>query len=208
MAEIIILANSKKKGGHCIAGIDRRTGKWIRPVSQPKRAIPDSVAHEIELLDIVKIPLTSERPKDRYQRENHFVASMDWEKVGRVSPGDVLSYCDDDSVILHSHNDSVPPAILEKLPFEEWKSLQLIRVTVRFERDYWKSHRWRASFHDGSNNTLSLKIDYPEIVARLNKGDEIGSDCILTISMAGPWAPPDNSLPELCYKLVAGVIEL
>src|SRR3989338_6767673 len=116
MAEIIILANSIKKGGHCIAGIDRQTDEWIRPVSRANRAIPGYVAEQIKLLDIVNIPLESDRPIDRYQRENRFVASMDWEIVGRVSPIDILSYCEDDSVILHSHDDRVAPEVLEKLP--------------------------------------------------------------------------------------------
>lgn len=208
MAEIIILANSMKKGGHCIAGIDRETGEWIRPVARGNRAIHNSVAKQIELLDIVEIPLASDSPKDRYQRENRYVAYMDWKKVGQVSPGDILRYCEDDSVVLHSHNDRVAPEVLDKLPFEEWKSLQLIRVKVSYNRDSWHPTRWRASFKDGSNNILSLKIDYPEIVARLEKGDKISTDCILTISLAGTWTPPDKSLPERCYKLVAGVIEL
>lgn len=207
MAEIIILANSIKPGGHCIAGIDRKTGKWIRPISRPKRAIPDSVADQIELLDIVKIPLALDGPKDLYQRENRFVTSMDWEKVGRLAPEDVLKYCENDKIILHSHSDRVAPEILDKLPFEEWKSLQLISAEVSFKRDDYKPKRWRAIFQDCSKNQLKLKIDDPKIVARLDEEETIGADCILTISMAGPWRP-NMSLPERCYKLVAGVIEL
>ncbi len=208
MAELIILANSVKPGGHCVAGIDRRSGEWIRPVSKENRAIPSLVAGKIKLLDVVEIPLTSCRPKDRYQRENRLVESWDWKVIGSVSSMDILNYCEDNTIILHSRNDRVTPQVLEALPFEEWKSLQLVRADVIFERDYWNRNRWRASFYDGSGNLLYLKVDYPEVVARLNNGEEIESDCLLTISLAGPWTPPDGSQPERCYKLVAGVIEL
>jgi hypothetical protein len=208
MSEIIILANSIKPGGHCIAGIDNRTGEWIRPISRENCAIPKHVAGKIKLLDIVKIPLATDRPKDRYQRENRFVDSLDWKVVSNVSPKYIRKYCEDCSIILHSHNDRVAPEVLDEMPFKEWKSLQLVRTDVNFERDSWKRNRWRASFNDGAGKNLSLKVDYPEIVAKLNDGKKIGSDCMLTISLAGPWAPPDGSMPEKCYKLVAGVIEL
>ena len=208
MAEIIILANSVKPLGRCLAGIDNQTGEWIRPVSRDNRAIPSNVAREIELLDVVRIPLASDRPRDRYQRENRYVASWDWEEVGEVSPRDVLRYCEDNAIILHSHDDRVSPDILDAMPFGEWKSLELVRADVDFERDYWNPNRWRASFNDASGNRLYLKVDYPEIVAKLNNDEAVGSDCILTISLAGPWTPPDGSLPERCYKLVAGAIEL
>ncbi|MGM0487779.1 MAG: dual OB domain-containing protein [Planctomycetota bacterium] len=33
VTEFICLVNSRKHGGRCIAGIEPRSGKWIRPVS-------------------------------------------------------------------------------------------------------------------------------------------------------------------------------
>ncbi|MEK6901342.1 MAG: hypothetical protein AABX37_03305 [Nanoarchaeota archaeon] len=211
MAEIIILANSDRPGGYCIAGIDRISGEWVRPVARWGRAIPGSAAEKIKLLDVVEIPLASERPRDPYQRENRFVASRDWGAwgvVGNMPPKEVLKYCEDATVILHSHNDRVNPTVLEALPFEQWKSLQLVRREVKFSRDNYKHYDWRASFYDDSGHLLSLKVTDPKIEERLNGCVEIGNDCILTISLAAPWAPPNGSQPERCYKLVAGVIEL
>jgi hypothetical protein len=208
MSEIIILANSVKPGGHCIAGIDKITGAWIRPISRQNRAIPADVARKIKLLDVVNISFATDRPRDRYQRENHFVESWDWKIVNKVPPKYIRKYCEDNNIILHSHSDHVTPKTLEKMGFEQRKSLQLIQADVRFKRDGYNNKRWRASFKDGSGENISLKIDYPEIVDKLNNGQKIDSDCMLTISLAGPWAPPsDGRMPELCYKLVAGVIE-
>jgi|GEM_PF-7027588 len=90
------------------------------------------------------------------------------------------------------------------MPFEEWKSLQLVQAEVNLERDYWHRNRWRASFNDDFGNLPYLKFDYPETVDRLNNDEEVASDCILTISLAGPWTPPNGSQAERCYKLVAG----
>ena len=217
MAEIVILANSKRPGGRCIAGIDIKTEEWIRPVEihtqtifkrRDERSIPEYVATKYNLLDIVKIPLSSDKPQDCYQRENCFVASWDWEIIGKMPPQKILKYCEDATVILHSDNDRVDPRVLEELPFEQWKSLQLVRREVQFSRDNYKHYDWRASFYDGSGHLLSLKVTDPKIEERLNGCVEIGNDCILTISLAAPWAPPNSSQPERCYKLIAGVIEL
>lgn len=191
-----------------MAGIDSRTGEWIRPISKENRAIPRSVAEKIGLLDVVEIPLTSEKPRDRYQKENRFVASWNWKVAGKVSPKKITRYCENVTIILHSQTDYVEKEYFESLSFEQWKSLQLIRTDVNFSRDTYKPSHWRASFRDGSGCPLYLKVTDSIIVAKLNNNEEVGSDCILTISLTGPWAPRDGSRPERCYKLVAGVIEL
>lgn len=208
MAEIIILANSFRPGGYCIAGIDIRTGEWIRPVSRDTdRAIPVSVAEKVRLIDRVKIPLASDRPRDCFQRENHFVDSWDWKVVGSISPSEIFKYCESSATILHNRSEKVYSVKMEALPFEQWKSLQLIRTKVNFSKDTYKPGHWRASFHDGSGHLLYLKVTDSIVVAKLNNGGEVGPDCILTISLAAPWAPKEG-LMKRCYKLVAGVIEL
>lgn len=209
MAKIIILANSFRPGGYCMAGIDSRTGKWIRPVPRyGSRAVPRSVAERFGLLAVVEIPFASDMPRNHYQRENRFVASWDWKIVGNVSHREIIGYCEDSIMILHSHTDYVEPGYFDSLPFEQWKSLQLIRTRVDFSKDTYKPRHWRASFYDGSGHHLYLKVTDAIIVAELNDGAQVGPDCILTISLAGPWAPRDGSQPERCYKLVAGVIQL
>ena len=32
--EIVLLTKSKKRGNYCIAGVDRKTGEWIRIISE------------------------------------------------------------------------------------------------------------------------------------------------------------------------------
>jgi len=132
MAEIVILANSVKPGGHCIAGIDINSGEWIRPVGENPRAIPPNIANNIELLEVLDIPLSNRIPKDKYHRENRFVSSWEWKKLGRMSPADIMQYCENTSPILHNNSDRVEPSYLERLPFHQWKSLQIILTRVTF----------------------------------------------------------------------------
>jgi hypothetical protein len=48
----------------------------------------------------------------------------------------------------------------------------------------------------------------PEATWRLNGGRRPASDCLLTVSLTQPIRLGSPDAPELCYKLVAAVIEL
>jgi hypothetical protein len=69
-------------------------------------------------------------------------------------------------------------------------------------------HRWRARFQDAAGNEYCLKITDAKTTRRLEAGNKISNQSLLTISLTKPWAPSDGSQPERCYKLVAAVIEL
>jgi Dual OB-containing domain len=212
MDKLVILANSVRPGGRCVAGISLKSEKWIRPVSRDiDRAAPNLRSiRQLSLLDIVEIPLATDMPfpPDRYQIENRFVDSWDWKSVGSCSVNDILDYCENTDAILHSHDDFVDPKYFDSLPTDDWKSLQLVKTGVSFARDQWDPSRWRAFFRDGSNRGLYLKVTDPCITLKLRRGDKVARECILTVSIAGPWQPPDGTKPERCYKLVAGVIEI
>lgn len=210
--KLIILANSIRPGGRCVAGICADTGEWVRPVPRhPDRAVTETHSiSRIALLDIVQVPLAGDcpNPPDRYQRENRFVDTWDWKVVGRCSVEDATSLCETPNMVLYTNNDRVKPSYMDSLPPAEWKSLLLLKAKVNFGRDYRDQKRWRATFKDGCGNLLSLKVTDPAVSAKLARREDISETCLLTISLAGPWAPPNGSVPESCYKLVAGVIEL
>lgn len=212
MTEIICLANSWRPDGRCVAGIEVGTGQWVRPVSKPGAGIPKEKVWigrtELALLDKVEIPLLLSKLQDRYQRENRFLNLGRWRRTGRATVQDVLKYCEDDKVILHNHLDRVDAAVLDYKHPDEWKSLQLVHArNVKFEPDDRKEKEWRCRFMDGMYHTLSLKLRDPVAEHKLNNGEKIASECLLTVSMTGPWQP-DPGVPEQCYKLVVGVIIL
>ncbi len=214
MAKIVCLANSMRPDGRCVAGIDIETKKWIRPVSKPGGGIPTRKVFiegkELSILDVVEIPLTDVYLQDKYQRENRIIEKGDWKIIDRVKPEYLLVLCEDDSIVLHNHEDHITSEELEKMPFYEWKSLQLVHLdNTYFRRDYWNPRRWRVHFRNRGNHYFELKLTDHLISDKLEKGENISKNCFLTISLAGPWRPlDDESQPERCYKLVAGVVEL
>jgi len=212
MARIICLANSYKHGGRCIAGIDPETGAWIRPVpNTAEQAITPSMrlinGNEPRILDIIEIPLENYGPDNGCQPENRLLKPGKWKIVGRITAKYLLQYCEDDTVILHNHIDHVVPSFFGKTPKNKWRSLQLVRNSeARFNSAY-KEGQWRVWFKDGCGHTLNLKLTDPIVSDRLRKGEKVGRDCILMISLGTPWKPKDRD-QALCYKIAAGVVEL
>jgi len=212
MAIIICLANSYKHGGRCIAGIDLETGEWIRPVpNTPEQAITPNMrlinGNEPRVLDIIEVPLENYGPDNGCQRENRLLLPGRWKKVGQVVARNMLRYCEDDSLILHNHDNNVAPEFFSQMPKSQWKSLQLVHnSSVTFVRNPWG--KWRAHLRDAARVSLDLKVTDPIVLEKLRNAENISRDCILTVSLATPWKPKDSEEPQLCYKMVAGVVEL
>ena len=157
---------------------------------------------------ILEIPLEDSGPDEEYQPENRFLISGRWKKIGQLEPQDLLKYCEDDSVILHNHQDYVSPDLLLNKSLSERKSLQLIHSeNAKFKPHRYDSNKWRIFFQYGSGRYLDLKLTDVVISDRLRNNEKISPDCILTISLATPWKR-DEETPERCYKMVAGVVEL
>jgi len=210
--KIICLANSYKHNGRCIAGIDE-DGRLVRPVSSSKKRAIDKETRIIDgieprTLEVLEIQLHAHGPVDGCQPENKLLKAGQWKRVGRVKPQDLLKYCEADSVILHNNRDHVLASCFRMIPTYGWKSLQLIHnENVSFEQDENNKAKWRANFVNSKGTALSLKVTDPAMCERLEQGEHISKDCLLTVSMAPGWSP-DKRTPKKCYKFVAGVIEL
>src|SRR5437868_5121823 len=89
--QLVCLANSRKKGGRCVAGIVQGSQtEWIRPVSaRPEHEVSQTERQyndrsDPRVLDIISIPLLQPQA-DRYQSENWLLdPDSRWRKVGRV----------------------------------------------------------------------------------------------------------------------------
>lgn len=106
---VVVLANSKKKGGRCVAGklIDSdqsgvyRAGAWVRPIDPAGEEGTISPATTsvggsyLTPLDIVEIPL--EAPSnDPHHPEDCIIAGTAWRKVGRAGASQIIpAFCDD-----------------------------------------------------------------------------------------------------------------
>lgn len=206
MAQIICLANSFKRGGRCIAGIDLETGNWIRPIGSGhegaigcERLIDGTEPH---LLDVLNIPIGNNADNLSCQPENRILQSGPWKKVGEMTEDEVMQYIENTTCLLHNNEKKVFLfEFQDDIPESNWKSLQLIHVeNARFYKNPWNKTECSFSY---SGHRYLLPVLCPE-------GDEqIGSrgNYLLTISMGGPYRRKQED--ELaCWKMVAGVIEL
>jgi hypothetical protein len=164
--------------------------------------------NEPKVLDVLDVPLYPHGPVDGCQPENKLLMDGAWEKVGEVDARSLLKHCENDTVILHNQLDYVRAVCFNGVPHQSWKSLQLIRnKNVEFKSDLNRKGKWRALFVNSKGNSFDLAATDPVACERLNRGEEIKKDCLLTISLAPGWSPTRDRAKR-CYKFVAGVIEL
>lgn len=206
MAKIVCLANSFKRGGRCIAGIDLKTNRWIRPIGRGdegaigrERLINGA---EPKLLDIVELPLGATADDLGCQPENRILLLDPWRKVGVIEKDDVIRYTEDTDRLLHNFDKNVPLSQFESnIPKTEWKSLQLIHVkNARFSKNPWDKIECNFFY---SGHWYLLPAPCPE--AEQHIGSK--ADYVLTISLGGPFRRKQQD-DLCCWKMVAGVIEL
>ena len=83
---MIVLANSYKNGGRCVAGFDVTGQKLVRPISMETQGElsmsqceidVDGVQRGVRCLDLIEIPVGSSTPQVA-QPENHELLSGKW----------------------------------------------------------------------------------------------------------------------------------
>ena len=218
MTRIVVLANSWKHHDWCLAGIDLETGKWIRPVTDlDDGRVPEKSmrlgGHFPELLDVLEIPLDSTGPDFDFESENRTILPGRWHLRGKMTPKDMDKYVQRTRYVLHNRRKYVTPRYLQQKPFEKRVTLQLIRVDNFEVRDTRRKttdkHNWKGTIiSDGRK--LDVGITDPVFFERLNRGYKPSPSCFLTISLTMPYKPSDWDEDEepVCWKLIAGVIEL
>jgi hypothetical protein len=210
MTQIICLANSQKHRDRCIAGIDICTGKWIRPVSDlddGRVSLKQCLINDEEpkLLDILDIPLSEQG--FGYECENLNILPGRWERIGRFYPNHLVKYCESE-IIYSQYRKAVPYSVVEFLPPNERRTIQLIKATITQIRKYDDSQKWEVSLSISNQQALTAKVTDVTMIDKLNQGLDInGKECLFTISLAQPWRR-NNSDELSCWKLIAGVIEL
>jgi hypothetical protein len=170
---IVVLANSWKHSGRCIAGREytgRTFGTWIRPVSdrngeevnEEERQFSDGT--EPTLLDVVSMGLLSAKPHT-YQQENHlFDPTCYWEKQGRVGWTDLQTAVDEPKGPLwlngHSSSNGINDQVPEASATACAGSLYLVRpqgLVIVVQREYQDKMKVRARFSlHGADYTLTV----------------------------------------------------
>lgn len=207
--KIICLANSYKRQGRCIAGIEIDSGRWIRPVSDlddGQIPIEDERidAENIAVLDIVDIPIDPVR-KASYEIENYRYTEQAWRVADRAKIIDLLGYCERE-LLYREYGGTIPfDELIDRSPV---RTLQLIEVKSLYcYRN--ARNRWKAKILDEGYyfSDFELSITDPIALEKLNQGKSLSPHCLICISLSKPWqATPIDDF--LCYRLVAGIIEL
>lgn len=206
--EFVCLANSKRDGGRCIAGL--RTSDWltwVRPITDAG-PLPESVCQGFGPLDVVRVSVTGACP-DRYQPENWKLATNSVRRIRSLAPIEALRVLraglTKRPMLLGSTGDSVPVQQFASRPADS--SLAIVEPEeLEWRVEAWQ-HKVRASFKVGGSK-YELPVTDPNWRS-LFAGDLAGSvfetplrdgeRLFLTVSLGAPFNGK-------CYKLVAAVI--
>lgn len=220
--EIICLANSRKLGGRCIAGLKTDGGGWVRPVSADQGgALPPHQCRvddgtEVRTLDVIRLDLSRPLPQP-YQPENWLVSNtMPWHLISRPAPESLIQIMRSNLVsghcLLGNTIDRVPAASFSGTSAPS--SLALVipeNPYLRVTKDVNNRKQVRAIF-EVSRTYYDLVVtdpvwerklsnrpdgDYPLTAAGLKPDDRV----LLTVSLGEPFN-------GYCYKLVAAIIVL
>jgi len=214
IVDLIVLASSAKNSERCVAGIDVRTGGWVRPVGSTGHgevpfALRNIKGQEPEIFDIVRMELEESGETHGFQMENRAIVKTPWERVGRASSSDVLAYCCNADFVFYDGATSVRHAALcddvnRKSSLQLWKvrDFQCVEDSnVRGQK------RWKGGFSISVGARYSLVIKDLDYEARLNAGHRPAHNVLLLISLGVPYQP-DTWTEAHCWKLIATVIEL
>jgi len=214
VVELILLASSSKNSERCIAGIDRKTGNWIRPVGSAGHGeVPFSLrkidGKEPEILDIVEMTLDDTAETYGFQMENRKIMSVPWRKVGKATAQDMVRYCCTDEHVFFDSRCEVKHTDLVKDPARH-SSLQLWMVDdLSCHEDHSMSgkKRWKGFFSLLNGDRLALVIKDIDFEQKLNSGYKPQKSNLLLISLGVPFQSQYRS-EAYCWKLIATVLEL
>ena len=218
--DLVIMARSLKLNSYCVAGIDVKTGEWIRPVST-NRYNEGAVSYhdliyndgtELKTLDVVRIDFTDKpnsnviQPENRYYNEKRL-----WQKIDRYSINQVIDKFgyNDREFIFYDEDRSVH---VNDLPNSKRESLLLLEVkvlTLSIETKSLQDFKRKYYVDLEYNGILYHKISITDLrVCRYfeNHADgeyPIDRRSIVTCSLTNPY-PRNNR----CYKMVAQVFKI
>lgn len=211
---MVVLANSAKLHGACIAGRLVETAgndvAWVRPVMDAAgSALPVSRTvcadgHRVEVLDVVSMPLGDAVPQ-MHQRENRLLGVGSWTRHSALGWSDLAEFAERDGGLWHDGfsssnglNDRVPEAFLTNTE----SSLKLVGcsgVVIHRAIDCFGRSRIRAYFqYAGRNYDLAITDPVAWALYGGNCSYEF-ADAFLSVSLGQVFS-------GYAYKLVAAVI--
>ena len=218
LTEILCLANSRKHGARCVAGIVLSSGAWVRPVSdlddgRVERATRLVDGREPSLGDMLQIPLADKGPDFGFECENRSILPGPWKLARVASRQEIRARVCGDGPVLHNDENYVTVEFLKSLPFEKRRTLQLVEAgDVRVFSAGPSANggrKWKVSFSTVNGARMTCMLTDPVLMEKLETGYVPSPHVLLTVSLSMPYRPSDwEAAGTPCWKLVAGVIEL
>ena len=210
--QILLLANSKKPGGRCLAGIRLDTLEWVRPITlAPHNSIPTEASlkaqskNPLRPLDVIEVDLIEPKPF-KYQRENWVCDPGTITEVGNLELEKALiqisSKIESRPWFLQDGKSRIDPEDYIRYKTNA-PSLALIEVASA-EISHNRAGSRRIVFEVGKS-----KWDLPFTDDNYIGEDGEISRTLLCLSVGEEWQPrwePTNQ--SWHYKLVAALIEL
>jgi hypothetical protein len=219
--EIIVLANSRKPGGRCVAGISTGSGDWVRPVAarsssgalSPRDCCVDG--RMVEELDIVRFNYTA-RVGDPAQPENVAIEERDWELIDRVAPQDAYRllrpHLEPGPALLGGTERGVPEALAQEGMEASLALVEPDTVMFRSQDNPFEQGRQARAVFVIASQPYDLGITDRAVAPRVKdqldgtySPSELGfgepAHTVLTVSLAEPFN-------ENRWKLAAAVLFL
>ena len=213
---MVVLANSKKLGGYCMAGkaLDKagHVGSWMRPVTAtvedglPMYRTLCNDGRQATILDVVTQDWGPAAPA-LHQRENRLMGPAKLQRCGRLAWDDLPALADNASSVLWINgdssrcglNDRVSANLLPHLP----GSLLLVatqQLVLRRSLGYEGKVKCRAEFNIGTQRYNLALTDNVAIAWLTNTSRLEFANAYVCISLAVPF------LDGFAYKLATAVI--
>lgn len=207
VVQMVCLANSRKNGDRCVAGMELGSKKWVRPISRRYNEAVSVVERqyadrsEPRILDVVTMGLIEKRPS-KFQRENWLLDhNVPWVKMGRIN-WEGLCSLEEQPEELWINGYSSGGRLNNKIPAsrqgEIASSLALIRVeSVRIGADGFVQFE-----HMGHDYVINLTDPvYEEMLKAKGFLRKKLGESFITVSLGKEWE--DGYL----YKFAAAIIE-
>lgn len=211
--EIVILAKSAKRSNFCVAGL-ASTGEWIRPVSNlplledaiPRSAITFHNNTELQILDVVEVPLIELPVNNQIQPENfYYDEHYSWKKVNHMTLDYVIKWRGFDyrqEIFYNFDRDVDMDFILKQSKRESLLLLPIKNLIIRIEE--WDYKKFYAHFNYNGREYRRFSVGDIAVRENFRNYDEgeyfYKKDAIVLFSLTNPYIHTNK-----CYKMIAQV---
>lgn len=198
---ILILANSVKHQGRCVAGKDIATMEWVRAVSNAEgeglavdRCRYQNIGgiQQLRTQKVLSMNFSVASPLI-HQPENHIITDAPWVQSPPFVQTNLLPYLDTPPNLWGVSN-SIPYQLIQEAQLVIEQSLYLIQVNnMRLYNNAFERPRCEFEY-----STLQYDLPVTDLAFNRLMGQGRGGDALLCVSLGEPYQGS-------CYKIVASI---